>query len=171
MARGKFLTDDEKSKIIELYKQGLPIKDIAEKVGRAESAVYRTTMAAGLSRKGKNTPRRNSLTPQQNDTAIKKFKEGLSVGAIARLIGRNKSVVYQALRKTGAEFSRNNPRPKSNGMARGQPPMLMTSTWQGQLTKLVARIRRVDPGVIDIELDIQNGRFTVNRNTSERGSL
>lgn len=84
----------------------------------------------------------------------------LTLPEIAKKVGRSLSALQRALKGS-----------KSNGkMVRaGYAPK--TGGWQPQLVKLVERIRRMDPGVTAIELDVTNGRYTVNRVSSERGEI
>lgn len=101
-------------------------------------------------------------SPKLTPTEIAKIHQlraetDLTLPEIAEKVGRGLSAVGRVLKN------------KSNGMARGKPPRV--GGWEKRLSELVKRIRRIDPGVTSIDVDVEAGRYTVNRVSSEKGSL
>lgn len=144
--RGRMLTDDEKAEIVKLYTSGVPGVQVAERIGRGETAIWRYLRQTGLTRGGNRTGQSAGAQPKDTQVAVKslvlpgKHTNGVASAAKATMLGR------------GQAF---------NGL----------TLWQGQLSSLVARIRKADPGVVSLEVDVQGGHFTVKRNSTDQGEI
>lgn len=123
--------------------------------------------------------KRNDLTDEQKRRIVERFQAGEAASAIAEGLGRYTSVVYRVLHAAGVNVSSKHPRPKGglNGaakkpaMARAGRPPKTDNRWITKLGALIARIRRLDPGVTLVEFDVETGRYTYKRNTVERGEI
>lgn len=108
------------------------------------------------------------LTPEETAKIRKLRESNLTMDEIATKTGRSLSAIQRACRGMST-------RPpggvKKTKMTRAGRAESNGTAWQGQLQKLVTRIRKSDPGVTAIEIDMTNGRYTVNRTSSERGEI
>lgn len=86
-----FLTPSEVDRLIEDYNAGMSVQGLAKKYG-----IHRATVSAHLSRRG--TPRRRpGLDVDECAEAVRLFRAGVSMRAIARRSGIGRKAVRDAL--------------------------------------------------------------------------
>jgi predicted transcriptional regulator len=88
-----------------LYKNGVPVKEIAKQCGNSMSTVYKAlekleAMGRIKRRKGRYKGHRR-LTDEELQTIAEMYKSGASVYEIAKRLGRPESTIYYALKKLG----------------------------------------------------------------------
>ncbi len=79
----KNVTDEERERIRELYRQGMRLMDIVETVGRSQSVVYRTV--CGMRRP--RLPFRHYKNDKRNDRILRLIEEGRTHADVARTVG------------------------------------------------------------------------------------
>jgi len=84
------MSDQEKSKILELYISGKTIKDVAEELGRSRHAVSNVLRDFNAR---DYTRRRGAVTDQQHNQIQQWHKEGKPIGWIARRTGYSETTV------------------------------------------------------------------------------
>jgi DNA-binding CsgD family transcriptional regulator len=90
------------AELIELYQNGMPAHDIAERLN-----VHRITVSNYLERAG--VPKRpKGLTDQQTDDAVLTYRVGDSFATIGRRLGFSPMTISLALRRRGVHIR---PRP------------------------------------------------------------
>jgi predicted transcriptional regulator len=88
-----------------LYKDGVPVKEIAKHCGNSMSTVYKAlerleAMGRVKRRKGRYKGHRR-LTEEELKTIEDMYRAGASVYEIAKRLGRPESTIYYALKKLG----------------------------------------------------------------------
>lgn len=94
MTNKKFLTDEEKDQMIELWNQGLSARQIASQLGRGKS-----TVTDFLSKKGLITS--DKLTEEQKQKILELKAQGLNGVEIGKQIGRTHKTVSAFLTRNG----------------------------------------------------------------------
>lgn len=75
------------TKIIEMYKSGLPVKDIASRIGKSNSWIYTV-----LGRNGIHGPKKRSKLTAEDKAAIDAmYAKGVSMRDISKAVGRRYS--------------------------------------------------------------------------------
>ncbi|NVM21748.1 MAG: DUF192 domain-containing protein [Desulfobacterales bacterium] len=90
----ELLTPEEHARILQLRAQGLSLSQIAARVGRSQSAVYRTIQRGRL-------PLRRALTSERLQEVTSLRRKGLSAIAIGRELGITRRHVYWLLHRAG----------------------------------------------------------------------
>ncbi len=88
------LEPEEVDRLVERYRTGTKINDLA-----AEFAISRTAVMNHVERAG--SPRRRNVLTDRLDQARQLYDEGWSLAKIAQHFGVNASTVWHALRKAG----------------------------------------------------------------------
>ena len=91
------LTSDEVRRLIELYKQGELIDDLA-----TQFHISRTTIMKHVERAG--APRRRNLLTRRIDEAQDLYNQGWSLVRIGQHLDVNASTVWHALRRAGVRM-------------------------------------------------------------------
>jgi len=97
---------EECLKIVEkLYKEGIPVKEIAKHCGNSMSTVYKVldrleAMGRIKRRRGHYTKHRR-LSEEELEQIKKLYTQGASIYEIARRLDRPESTVYYALKRLG----------------------------------------------------------------------
>lgn len=91
-----FLTPSEVDRLIEDYEAGMSVRGLAKKYG-----IHRATVSAHLSRR--NTPRRKlGLDVDESAEAVRLFRGGVSMRAIAQIMGVDRKAIRRALVEASA---------------------------------------------------------------------
>lgn len=96
MAKRKYLTEEQKKQVIELFKSGMPYKQMIEITGLSHSSIYKIASQAGL------TPR--NVTPERDiEEAIRLYKEtDLTIDQITERTGVCRPTLYRELKRRGS---------------------------------------------------------------------
>nr|2LVS_A Chain A, NMR solution structure of a CRISPR repeat binding protein [Hyperthermus butylicus DSM 5456] len=91
-----------------LYKDGVPVKEIAKRSNNSMSTVYKAlekleAMGRIKRRKGRYRQHRR-LTEEELATIRELYLKGATVYEIARQLGRPESTIYYALKKLGLKL-------------------------------------------------------------------
>ncbi len=97
---------DECVGIVEkLYNEGKPIKEIVKHCHNSMSVVYkainRLEKQGKIKRRRKNYNHRGYLTQEELKKIEKMYREGMSLYAISKKMGRPVSTIYYAVKKLG----------------------------------------------------------------------
>ena len=87
--------------IVDLYKQGLPVRIIAEKTGASYSTIYQALRRCGEEPSRRPVRYRGRLSDEEIEEIKRLWREGYSVYKIARRLGRPPSTIYYALKRMG----------------------------------------------------------------------
>lgn len=93
--RAKWLNDTEMARLVERYKAGASVYELAVEFGVHRTIISRRLKGAGVKL------RRQPLTPEQVATAAGLYAEGMSLAAVGNELGVHASTVHQALGQTG----------------------------------------------------------------------
>ncbi|MDD3035349.1 MAG: hypothetical protein PHO93_00325 [Candidatus Saccharimonadaceae bacterium] len=91
----KILSAEEISKVIEAYKSGLTIYQLAERFDCHRTTISRHLLAQGVEMR--NRP----MTEAQIDEAVKLYKSGLSCVKVGKIVGVDGKTVLNRLRDRG----------------------------------------------------------------------
>jgi len=102
--KGRFNIEECLDVIEKLYRDGVPVKEIAERCGYSMGTVYRAlerleAMGRIKRRKGRRKTRR--LTEEELKIIKKLYELGASVYEIAKRLGRHPSTIHYALKRLG----------------------------------------------------------------------
>ncbi len=87
--------------IVELYKKGLPVREIAAKTGASLSTIYQALRKCGEEPSRRKVTYRGRLTEEELMEIKKLYTSGESIYGIARRLGRPPSTIYYALKRMG----------------------------------------------------------------------
>ena len=93
--RVRRLNDAERAELIEHYRSGLTVYQLADKYG-----IHRHTVSKHLRDAGVRL-RLDGMAPKQIDEAVQLYNSGLSLARIAELFGVTASTVHKRLRERG----------------------------------------------------------------------
>jgi len=103
----KRLTNEEKNKIIELYKQGYSTHKIAGIIGRSQTAVWAVLKEKNIKRR-----KRQILTNEQEREVCKLYRLKYKIKNIAEKYGIAVNTVHYIVNKYGVCRKRRNRRPE-----------------------------------------------------------
>ena len=95
--RLELITPEEEGHIREYHAQGLVYRQIAERMGRSVSTVYRTIHRGG-------PPQRRAITPQRIQESMGLRRMGLTLEEIGRKLGLSKTTIAYVLRRAGEQL-------------------------------------------------------------------
>ena len=104
--RAKWLNDTEMGRLVERYKAGASVYELAVEFGVHRTIISQRLKGAGV------TMRRQPLTTDQVETAAKLYATGMSLADVGRRLGVHASTVHQALRQTGVVMRKPWERPR-----------------------------------------------------------
>lgn len=83
------LRESDRAEIVRLTQEGLPVSDIAERIGCCDRTVSRVRRAAGIATAVGGGP----WTPERFELAERLFDDGASQAEVARTLGTNTATV------------------------------------------------------------------------------
>jgi len=103
---GAVPTTEECIPIVEkLYKEGVPVREIAKHCGNSLNMVYRALKRlleqGRVERRVKKSGPHRRLTDEELETIARLYKEGVPVYRIAKELDRPVSTIYYALKRLG----------------------------------------------------------------------
>jgi transposase-like protein len=95
---------DFKERLVELYQSGVRLRDVSRRLKVSTQTASDLLQEAGVlqkRRRGENSTARRKIKPEQEPEVTRLYKEGNSLGAIAKRFGCTGAVVRNVLRPAG----------------------------------------------------------------------
>jgi predicted transcriptional regulator len=111
----------DRARLLALWRQDIPVGEIAQEVGCTPRTVYKIAKAAGIHEASGPRPRARRQDPVDRARVLAMWRQGVPVGEIAEAVGCRPGTVYKIAEAAGA-YVISGQRPTPGDAARPRPP-------------------------------------------------
>ena len=102
----KRLPPEKEEEIIRLYNEGVPVIEIADRLGVSTSTIYTVLWRRGIRPSRRRGRRTKIITPEEEEEIVREYLSGMPIHAIVSKHGISTTTLYRILKKRGVKLRR-----------------------------------------------------------------